>query len=558
MAQINSRHRTSAILLTAFSALTLGRAADVSSGSVSLEVRTSVLTKAVEQGIREAGGMDGKISKDLPTITNEISGLDLTNAPEVLQVYGSALFGISISDPLKLGLQIRRPNVTLRIKLESAQFAPGSRSGSAKLKFRLAVDSFSLRVPELRIKEVNLTPPTPIQEGSCNAGLPVQNFYQDRAWVQLNGISLRPKNRNAASTFYITGSVNITPNGDGAQLQLASLTTNIEQASRDRYALRVEKVTVPPVRIKIDGECFDVPTDGVDRFIRSQLDTLKENTLKALSRLIVEQGLGKANLLLTRIKIPTAYEMNPPATRVVTGPGAIWSDFLAMRLKIAFSGIEVASPDRVRLGFGAPLRNAPDDSAADLSDLRLVAGADFISEQLNLIEQAKILERRVLPTGITLDNQGIELKTANARTMALVVGLNINLRRLDGIPARLGSYYERLVGRTGGILRLKLQVNCTPVIVPDSTGGKLALHLGMRQDYMGTSFGDRSNLDDASALVRRLLIRKLDEISQKVALTRMSLPLAGLQQKSGLILRTIRFGTDDNIAIGLDLIGRQP
>ena len=565
-----------------------------------------------------------------------VNAVDISKIDEVIRTYGSGLFGLDFDKPFRVPLHLAPLAIVGDMRVKEIKFIEPKGSDGKRLKVAVRIDipKVEVRAPEVWAYEDGLTPAQEKSGNACgrtssgNAAL--DRFAGNHIWARVFDARVS-KNakipRGADDVIHVTGLFGVTLDeraGSGGKLKIEPLKIrhDIPRVLIPYYHLAIgdtgdpakdaatnrrrRPLQVPKVRIKVDGECFDGDSSGVEALFRSLLPDLKVEIVKGVAGDITKAAMDEAMKALTALDLPAGKEFefrakNPfevPAPRIEPtridhtyvhhdsllttlaraskiDPGAPPKSDPAPLLGVLYELNARLGADSLRVGKDGALEIALEDSlrvngrdqkgVADFAPgelppqskdaIRVLLNRSFFEAKTDLIESLRAEQTALLPKEIALGKEGIELRPRAAGMLSLVAHVEVKLKALSGLKQAI-YWLEKLAGNSEGILRIPAQVDLVPSIAGASADRKLVLKAVLNTNIERNAFGQTAELGklypkitEWIPAIKRKVQEKIDEAAAKLNDKPIEISLAPLESKSPLKVERVLFTSGGSLVV---------
>lgn len=580
--------------------------------------------------------------------------VDLTTAPEIVQVYGNRLFGLNFAQPFQLDLKIFGLVSQGDVKIRSLKFTPTSRENRILIDAELEIRRVRVSAREIWFRERGLTP-----EKKNNAQQvcpvppnPIDSYRGNRVGARVLKPVVAPKSSALGDVPVIAHGqfeAEIIPSRDRRiEVRPLAVEHDVTRVLSANYELRAQ-LEVPPIFVKIDGECFPGDDKGIRALFKSMLEEIKLKVVSGVEETLVQVAMKASAEAFETLRLPIEHqithrskpevlELSPDyrarvdATRVerriywapiagatnptiedwsqeseseeltipdrtqapaaFQGPNTVMASDATRVDRSNRSSISIQSSSgqsgrsllqrflqevqgKLSLGeidasrSGALILRLADELAINsvrepslgavsegtlpkqqASQLRLILNRSFFESKADLVA-ALIAEREsLLPKGIRLGQQGIEVLGTGGNRVSLVAHIEVELAAIEGWMGTAASLIEKYTGKTDGIYRIPLQLDLVPQIETVLNTRRLMLYFAVRENLDETEFGHESNLKDASRL-RDIVVSQLKAAAEKLKKRPLMVDLSPLESQSPFRLE--RFEITERGALVIDL-----
>jgi len=558
---------------------------------IGLVVKSSLLEKATQEVLRTLSQDQPAFEKSFPPRKFQMKNLKATGMGELALSLATGALGLDTPKDLKLELGIQNPKISVKPKVSEIQFRKVNYD-DLEIEFNITLADLNVTVPKIELKEQNILAKRKknrnkvlSQNNVCNPRLNENRFYKSGIYADLINLKLSPnqKSRNSELTFKIAAKLRIHPSQNQNQIVVIEVENDAQKALTDHYRLTLGKALFPDIQLEINGKCYPLDTDQLNKILQEDLETLKDQIVAASVKIVLENGINSANESLKKIRFQPKYSFQLPKnpTNLKQNEPSSFDQILNQLENLQYSiGVDHLE-DRNSDEFGAifsdsisirknhssliqPLIQIENDFNSyvgkDTSDLILSVSKENLETKLSLIQSMKVLEKSVLIKGITIDDNGFKVHKVNNDTLAIVTHLKIDLNRMEGFKNWLGSKWEKLFGSTNGVIRLPIQINLTYNFksIGEQSNRNLELKLWIYNQFSKTQFGEASNLDKASGLIRNQILEKIAEFQKQFTDQKLEIKTSEIEEKMGLSPYWIKVTQkgDVNFGFGLKSIRR--
>lgn len=474
-------------------------------------IRDRLIEKAAAQLIAASTDRYGNFARKLKPIDEKIDDIDLSKLPDIAKIYGTNFFGIDDQKDFDLKLRYFDAQFSVKPKLADVSFEKMS-TDRAELSFTVQLDDVSILIPKLWIKEEKFSNQYSGESPKCFQNIRRHPFFRDRVYGEVRGLKLfeaDPK-RNPAPPLQIkvVAEVDLGANPKKSQIKIKSTRHNVDKIVDKHYELTFSKINLPPMKMEINGECFDIDQKPIEDWIRSDLEKIKVLLINSIMKALVTGGVKNANALLAQIRfrpevaisnddpLNRLYEFKPITTRKIeldryqtnyptrdaTSVNAryprefrqanereekpidafkkILDSFFLLRYTIGLHHLDWHSKSEFAAYITEALNingHASDPELPEITipnfenmpdtregDFVIAISTGMLKDKFSIIQRIRLLEKKVFPKGITLSSKGVELHRLNSNTLALVANTVIDLGAMDGFGPWLGNAIENI------------------------------------------------------------------------------------------------------------------
>jgi hypothetical protein len=522
--------------------------------------------------------------------------------PPVLLAESSRLFGLKLDAPFDLDLRFFGMKTDGDVRVSSLRFEEGSRRGDASVNVSVELELRNIRVTarEAWVRELGLTSEVAStnEEKACETRKdPMDAFARGRLAARVRKPTIiRKSARDGAHPIRVQAKFRVSnpvSSQSSLGLSLLEVSHDVEQVIEKHYRLDAD-LEVPPVFIRIAGECYPGDSSGVLALFEELKEPLKVLIAGNLHEELIQIAMRESMKAFASIQIPVAKEWKiekeapwagmmtqglealPDATRVsrplqpllvedaspvTENPGLLDSLVWSFHERVALAGLEpgrrgalhLRFEDRTEINAREAPRLAPrsgrdgfESSAReqDPKHLRVEFDRSFFDSKLDLLSMLRWEQSLVFPHGMRLGEKGFSSRPAQDGSLGLVLPVEIVLAKLPGLMGVGADLLERFAGNTGGVLRLPLHLSIRLDLDPERF---VVLSAVLERDSES-----ESNLDRANALIQREVLKQVEEFGQKVEDLRVRIPLKELD-RSPLRLEHVFFSESGALSADFSL-----
>ncbi len=584
-----------------------------------------------------------------------IEKVDIRNTPEIVRIYGNRLFGLNFTKPFQLDLKIFGLVSQGDVKIRSLKFTRTESANRILIDAELEIRRVNVSAREIWFRERGLTPDEKnVAKNVCPVPPnPIDSYRGNRVGARVLKPVVAPKTAALGDVPVVAHGrfeAEISENGSRRiEVKPISVEHDVTRVLSANYELRA-KLEVPPIFVKIDGECFPGDDAGIRALFKSMLEDIKLKVVTGVEQTLVQVAMKASAEAFEELRLPVEHEIvhrsKPEIIQEVKTGRSTRSDATRVERRVFWNSTSAASqskivdwsqeeesdelaiPDRslaparfadlgvvmasdatrvqrqsipsavlkpksdaggksllqrflreiqgkLSLGAidasrsGALVLRLADELAINsvrepeltavsegklpkqrVDHLRLVLNRSFFESKAELVAALKNEQVNLLPKGIRLGAQGLEVLGTGGNRVSLVAHVEVELAALDGLVGTAAGLIERFAGNTDGIYRIPVQLDLIPQIETVLKMRRLTLSLAVRENLDATEFGHASNLKDASFL-KSVVVSKLKEAAEKIKKRPVVIDLAPLESKTPFRLE--RFELTDQGALVIDL-----
>lgn len=497
--------------LAAIIALSLAAPKPANANSdLGLVVRDSLIEKAAAQLISANTDKNGVLSRKLKTVDEEIEDLDLIKLPDLAKTYGTNFFGIDDKKDFDLTLRYFDAQFSVKPKVADVTFEKVFRD-RAEVSFTVELDDVSILIPKLWIKEHGFSNQYSSEEPQCLKEMKKHPFFKDRVYGEIRNIRLNEvKSKRDAPPLRVkvVAEVDFAAGPKKKQIKIKSTEHNVNEVIGKHYALDFSKINLPPMKLEVNGNCFDIDQKPIEDWIRQDLEKIKVLLIKSIMNGLVTGGVKDANKLLAKFRFSPEVEINRgrdpitqlhdfmpialagsydlrtnkpihPRDATTVAPNfrnmpmpkpkeekpldafkKILDSFFMLRYSIGLHHLD----DHSKSEFAAFITEAlsinghtgspenPEIKIPNFGAMQETQSGDFVlaistgmlKDKFSIIQRIRLLEKQFFPKGIQLSNKGVELHRLNDKTLSVVANTVIDLSDMEGFGPWLGNVIEHI------------------------------------------------------------------------------------------------------------------
>ncbi|RYZ66714.1 MAG: hypothetical protein EOP09_12240, partial [Proteobacteria bacterium] len=242
-----------------------------------------------------------------------LRNINLKSAPEIVRIYGNRLFGFNFEKPFDADLKIFDLVNQGDVRIAKLEFTPGKTARHLIITAHIEMRRVHVKTREIWIRENGLSPDVkaPVSEGCPVAKNPIDGFRKDRLGARVLGATVLPKSaREAMIPVLASGKFEAEIQDDaklGRHLILKPLEIRhaVPDVLLEHYQL-IGKLEVPPVYVKIDGECFAGDTRPVEALFNSMRDEIKKKVVLGVRETLINVAMKASAQAFSELRLPVA------------------------------------------------------------------------------------------------------------------------------------------------------------------------------------------------------------------------------------------------------------